>query len=145
MADSLRPISAEALDHAGEIKFEFFRSPGPGGQNVNEVSTGVRIRWDFRASKALPGEVIDRLRQTAGRRVTDAGILVIEARRYRTQEKNRQEALSRLDALIRKAWDPPKPRRPTRPTKASKERRLQEKKQRGELKKGRGGVEDQTN
>ncbi len=134
----MKRVSAEALDRSGEIEFEFFRSPGPGGQNVNKVSTGVRLRWDLQASTSIPEEVIERLKTAAGRKVTDAGVLVIEARRFRTQERNREDALRRLDDLIKKAWSRPRSRRPTKPTAASREKRLEEKKRRGQLKKIRG-------
>jgi len=138
----VKPPSAESLLRSGEIQLEFFRSSGPGGQNVNKVSTGVRLRWDLRPSKKVPQSVRDRLTRKAGRKITDGGILVIEARRFRTQERNREDALRRLDDLIRKARSEPKPRRPTKPTETSKERRLEEKKRQGLLKKHRSSSDD---
>jgi ribosome-associated protein len=142
--DAVKRVSAGALDRSGEIEFEFLRSPGPGGQNVNKVSTGVRLRWDLRASRSIPEEVIDRLKRVAGRKVTDAGLLVIEAHRFRTQERNREDALRRLDDLIEKAWSRPRPRRPTRPTEASKKKRLEEKRRRGQIKKARGSSAEEV-
>lgn len=138
----MKPISADSLLRSGEISFEFFRSAGPGGQNVNKVSTGVRLRWDLSASKVIPDGVRSRLSRKAGRRITEGHILTIEARRFRTQEKNRADALRRLDDLIRSAWSEPKPRRRTKPTRASKERRLEEKKRQALLKKRRSSSDE---
>jgi ribosome-associated protein len=138
----MKRVSAEALDRSGELEFGFFRSPGPGGQNVNKVSTAVRLRWDLQSTTSLPEEAIQRLRKAAGRKVTDAGVLVIEARRYRSQEKNREDALRRLDDLIQKAWIRPKPRRPTKPKAAAKEKRLEDKRRRAQLKKIRKAVDE---
>lgn len=138
----MKPRSAEALERAGEIQFEFFRSPGPGGQNVNKVSTGVRLRWDPGASRHVPAAVMDRLKRKAGRKMTEAGVLVIEARRFRSQEKNRLDALRRLDDLIRRAWPEPKPRRPTKPSPGSREKRLEEKKRRSLQKRDRSPTDD---
>jgi ribosome-associated protein len=130
-------ITADMLLGAHEIELEFFRSSGPGGQNVNKVSTAVRLRFALRGSRVLPPDVKDRLARLAGRRLTDAGVLVIEAQRFRTQERNRQEALARLVEMIRKAETPPRARRATRPTAASGERRLAAKKRRGAVKRVR--------
>ena len=110
-----------------ELDFEFFRSSGPGGQNVNKVSTAVRLRFNVLRSPSLPDEVKGRLVRLAGCKVTNQGVLCIEARRFRSQEQNRQDAMDRLDALIERAWKRPLHRRATRPTKASKERRLKAK------------------
>ncbi len=120
-----------------ELNFQFVRASGPGGQNVNKVSTAVQLRFDVGNSPSLPGDVRTRLIRLAGRRVTQEGILIIEARRERTQERNREDAIERLRELIREAAQKPKPRRKTKPSKAAKERRLESKKQRGKTKKMR--------
>ncbi|MCK4795314.1 MAG: aminoacyl-tRNA hydrolase [Desulfobacteraceae bacterium] len=117
-----------------EIHQEFIRSSGPGGQNVNKVATAVQLRFDVRNSPSLPDDVRERLVRLAGRRFTEDGLLIIDARRFRTQERNRQDAIDRLVELIRKASEKPKLRRKTRPTLASKRRRLETKRRRGETK-----------
>jgi len=120
-----------------ELHFEFIRASGPGGQNVNKVATAVQLRFDVRTSPGLPGQVKSRLIRLAGRRITEEGILLIEAKRFRTQEQNRVEALERLIALIRTAAIKPRARSKTKPSKASMEKRLQEKKRVGEVKRMR--------
>jgi ribosome-associated protein len=117
-----------------ELEERFIRASGPGGQNVNKLSSAVQLRFDVRHSPSLPDGVRTRLERLAGRRLTNDGVLVIDARRHRTQERNRQDALERLIDLIQRAAVPPVPRRPTRPTKASRERRLEGKKRRGSIK-----------
>lgn len=121
-----------------EIREDFVRASGPGGQNVNKVSTAVQLRFDVAHSPSLPEPVRARLVALAGRRLTQDGVLIIEAERYRSQRRNRDDALERLLELIREACEVEPPRRPTRPTLASKKRRLESKQRRGETKKLRG-------
>lgn len=118
-----------------EITERFHRSTGPGGQNVNKAATAVQLRFDVRNSRSLPGAVRERLVRLAGRRMTGEGVLVIEARRFRTQERNRGDARGRLIALILKAAEPVTPRRRTRPTRESERRRLESKRRRSRIKK----------
>jgi ribosome-associated protein len=117
-----------------ELSFSFIRASGPGGQNVNKVATACRLRFDLAGSPSLPGAVKERVRKLAGQRLTQTGEIVIEAQRYRTQERNRDDAVDRLVSLLRKAATPPRKRKPTRPTLASKRRRLESKSRRGAVK-----------
>jgi ribosome-associated protein len=128
-----------ALDES-ELVFDFVRSSGPGGQNVNKVATAVRLRFDVPGSRSLPADVRLRLVGIAGRRIAKDGTLSIFARRYRTQDSNRRDAVARLVRLIERAAVRPKPRRKTLPTRAARERRLEEKRIRGGTKAGRKAV-----
>ena len=123
-----------------ELDESFIRSSGPGGQNVNKLSTAVQLRFDVRRSPSLPDDVRTRLERLAGKRLTRDGVLIITAQNHRTQERNRADALDRLTELIRQAAVRPVPRRPTRPTKASRRRRLETKKRRSGIKALRGGA-----
>lgn len=110
-----------------ELHWRFVRASGPGGQNVNKVATAAQLRFDVRHCAALPAEVRERLVRLAGRRMTARGVLVIEAQRFRTQERNRADALERLTALLRRAAEPPVARRATKPSAAAKRRRREDK------------------
>jgi ribosome-associated protein len=133
----IRVTPSIAIDER-EIEESFIRSSGPGGQNVNKLATAVQLRFDVRHSPALPEDVRQRLERLAGRRLTREGVLVITAQQYRTQERNRQDALDRLIALIKEAAVRPVLRRPTRPTAGSRQRRLEGKRRRSAIKGLRG-------
>ena len=120
-----------------EIQLEFIKATGPGGQNVNKVSSAVQLRFDAAGSSAISDEIYERLKKIAGRRMTTAGILMIKANRFRSQEQNRQDAINRLVLMIQRAIETPKHRRPTKPSVASRQRRLAIKRHRGEIKRRR--------
>ena len=117
-----------------ELEEHFIRASGPGGQNVNKLASAVQLRFDVRRAPSLPADVRARLERLAGKRLTREGVLVINAERHRTQERNRQDARARLIELIRRAAVAPRPRRATKPTAASRERRLDSKKRRATIK-----------
>jgi ribosome-associated protein len=131
-------ITASVSINDDEIQIDFIRASGPGGQNVNKVSSAAQLRFDIWNSASLEPDVKARQVQLAGARVTEGGVLIIEARRYRTQEQNRLDALQRLVSLVLKALEKPKTRRKTRPTLASKQKRLQAKRQHSQKKRLRG-------
>lgn len=131
-------VTPEIAIDERELRFEFIRATGPGGQKVNKSSSAVQLRFDILGSPSLPDEVRSRLASLAGRRLSEQGILIIEAKRFRSQDRNRQDAVDRLCSLIRQAARKPRRRRPSRPSGAARERRLQEKKRRSALKRQRG-------
>ena len=134
------PITRTIAIDESEIKEDFTHASGPGGQNVNKVATAVQLRFDVGNSPSLPYDVRERLVRLAGRRINSDGILIIDARRFRTQGRNRQDAIDRLVEIIRQAAEKPKLRSTTSPSLASKRRRLESKRRRGETKRRRQSV-----
>jgi ribosome-associated protein len=134
MGKSMIRITSDIWIDDKEVDLHFVRSSGPGGQNVNKVATAVQLRFDVAGSPSLPDDVKRRLIRLGGKRMSREEVLVIDARRFRTQEQNRQDAEERLVRLMRKAAKPPKPRRRTRPTAASREKRLKTKRHRSRIK-----------
>lgn len=132
------PVTPSIVLDESEVEERFIQSSGPGGQNVNKVATAVQLRFDVRRSPSLPPEVKARLERLAGHRLTGDGVLVITAQRFRSQQRNREDALERLLALIREAAERPVPRRPTRPSFGERKRRLEAKTRRGATKRLRG-------
>ncbi len=130
-------VTADIAIDETEIHMDFVRASGPGGQNVNKVSSAVQLRFDIRNSVSIPVEIRERLIRLAGKRVTAEGVLIIHASRYRSQERNRQDAVERLVLLVRRAAEKPKRRVKTHPTLASKERQLAKKRRRSHIKKMR--------
>jgi ribosome-associated protein len=122
---------------ARELTFSYIRAAGPGGQNVNKVATAAQLRFDVQSSPALTDDVKARLIRLAGNRMTNEGVLVIEARRFRTQDKNREDAIARFTALLKRSLEKPKPRKKTKSSTASREKRLESKKKRSEIKRTR--------
>jgi ribosome-associated protein len=138
----IRVTASVTLDDS-ELDLKFVRSSGPGGQHVNKVATAVQLRFDVLDSPSLPDEVRDRLITLAGNRISDDGVLTIEARRYRSQSRNREDAVERLVDLVRRASVKPKKRRATKPSANAKKRRLDEKRRRSSTKRGRRRVRDE--
>ena len=131
-------IARDIVLDDNDLDISFVRASGPGGQNVNKLSTAAQLRYDMRKA-ALPPDIEARLTTIAGQRLTKDGVIVIHAQRFRTQERNKQDAIDRLVTMIREAAIRPKPRRATKPTLGSKTRRLEGKKRRGDIKAMRGG------
>ncbi len=135
------PITRNLAIDENAIRFVFIRSSGPGGQKVNKAATAVQLRFDV-ARSSLPADIQKRLARLAGEKINQEGVLIFDARRFRSQEQNRRDAQERLVELIRRAVQKPKPRLRTKPTAASQERRLEEKRRRGVLKRQRKAISE---
>jgi ribosome-associated protein len=134
LGEEMIRVTPEISIRERELRLDFIRSSGPGGQNVNKVATAVQLRFDVFRSPSLPEDVRRRLVRIAGKKVSKEGVLLIDARRFRTQERNRQDAVDRLIQWVRRAAEKPKKRVKTKPTLSSRERRLEGKRQRSETK-----------
>ncbi len=135
-------ISDELSIPDAEIEFSAIRAPGPGGQNVNKVSSAIHLRFDIAQSAALSDDIKERLLALNDRRISKSGVVVIKSSRFRNQEKNKEDALRRLAELVRKAFEVPKPRKKTRPSRLAREKRLEEKSRRSRLKQLRKPVDE---
>ncbi|MFC1919371.1 alternative ribosome rescue aminoacyl-tRNA hydrolase ArfB [Chloroflexota bacterium] len=135
-------VTDEITIDESEIQQDFIRSSGPGGQNVNKVATAVQVRFDVRNSRSLPEDVRERLTSLASKRMTEDGQIIIEAKRFRTQERNRHDGINRLVSLVRRAAEKPKSRIASMPTKASNQRRLEAKRRRAKAKNLRASVQN---